>query len=59
MSEEQLKRLHAPIGLPIRARTPDEIALAILAQIVAARNKWAIPYWLAAWVIATPLMKPM
>lgn len=38
VSEEQLKRLHAPIGLPIRARTPDEIALAILAQIVAARN---------------------
>jgi len=38
VSEDQLRRLHAPIGLPIQARTPDEIALAILAQIVAARN---------------------
>jgi len=38
LSEAQLDRLCAPIGLSIGARTPDEIALAILAQIVAVRN---------------------
>jgi xanthine dehydrogenase accessory factor len=34
LGPEQLARLHAPIGLPIGARTPQEIALSILAQIV-------------------------
>ena len=38
LSEAQLDRLCAPIGLPIGARTPEEIAVAILAQIIAARN---------------------
>jgi xanthine dehydrogenase accessory factor len=33
-----LARLHAPIGLPIGGRSPGEIALSIMAQIVAARN---------------------
>ena len=32
-SEEQLKKLHAPIGLDIGAKTPEEIALAIVAEI--------------------------
>jgi xanthine dehydrogenase accessory factor len=35
---EQLDRLHAPIGIDIGTRTPEEIALATMAQIVAARN---------------------
>ncbi len=34
LTEAQLGRLHAPVGLPIGARTPEEIALATMAQIV-------------------------
>jgi xanthine/CO dehydrogenase XdhC/CoxF family maturation factor len=33
------KRLHGPIGLEIEARTLEEIAVSIMAEIVAARNK--------------------
>jgi len=36
--DEQLKRIHAPIGLDIGAVTPEEVALAILAEIVAERR---------------------
>jgi xanthine dehydrogenase accessory factor len=36
--EEQLARLHAPIGLKIGAGTPEEIAVSIIAEIVAARH---------------------
>jgi xanthine dehydrogenase accessory factor len=39
LSEEQLARLAAPIGLDIGAQTPEEIALAIMAEIVAARHQ--------------------
>ena len=38
LDEEMLSRLHAPIGLPIGGRSPAEIALSIMAQIVATRN---------------------
>jgi xanthine dehydrogenase accessory factor len=38
VADEQLARLHGPIGLDIGARTPEEIALAILAEIVATRH---------------------
>jgi xanthine dehydrogenase accessory factor len=38
LSPEQLDRIHGPIGLPIGAESPEEIALAIMAQIVAARR---------------------
>jgi len=41
LDEAALSRLHAPIGLPIGGRSPGEIALSIMAQIVAARNKSA------------------
>jgi xanthine dehydrogenase accessory factor len=34
VSEEQLARLHGPIGLEINAETPEEIALAIMAQVI-------------------------
>ena len=38
ITEEQLRRLHGPIGLEIGAGTPEEIAISIMAEIVAARN---------------------
>lgn len=38
LTEAQLARLHGPIGLDLGARTPEEIALAVMAQIVAVRN---------------------
>jgi xanthine dehydrogenase accessory factor len=38
MPEEQLARLHAPIGLGIGANTPEEIAVSIIAEVVAARH---------------------
>ena len=38
LSQAQLARLHGPIGLDLGARTPEEIALAVMGQIVAARN---------------------
>jgi xanthine dehydrogenase accessory factor len=38
MTEEQLNRLHGPIGLKIGAGTPEEIAMSIMAEVVAARN---------------------
>ncbi|MPZ14796.1 MAG: XshC-Cox1 family protein [Chloroflexi bacterium] len=37
MSDEKLGRVRAPIGLDIGARTPEEIAIAIMAEVVAAR----------------------
>lgn len=39
ISEAQLDRLRAPIGLQIGAGTPEEIAMSIMAEIVAARNR--------------------
>jgi xanthine dehydrogenase accessory factor len=39
VTEEQLSRLHAPIGLDIGAQNPEEIALAILSEVVAAHRK--------------------
>ena len=35
LSEDQLNRIHGPIGLNIGATSPEEIALAIMAEIVA------------------------
>lgn len=34
MKEDNLKRVHAPIGLDIKAETPEEIAVSIIAEIV-------------------------
>ena len=38
-TENEIARIQAPIGLDIGARTPAEIAVAILAQVIAAKNR--------------------
>ena len=38
LTRQQVDHLHAPIGLDIGGRTPAEIALSIMAEIVAVRN---------------------
>lgn len=39
MTPEQIARINTPIGLEINAQTPEEIALSIMAEIIAVRNK--------------------
>lgn len=39
LSEAQVDRLHAPVGLPLGSKTPAEIAIAILAQLTALRSE--------------------
>ena len=41
LSEDQVARLHAPIGLYIGSKTPAEIAISILAELTAVKN--AVP----------------
>jgi xanthine dehydrogenase accessory factor len=43
LTDEQLARLHAPIGLDIGGSTPAEIALSIMAEIVAVRRGVQLP----------------
>lgn len=39
ITEEELGRIHGPIGLSIGAKSPEEIALAIMAEIVKTRHE--------------------
>lgn len=41
LSESEIRRLHAPIGLPIGSKTPPEIAIAVLAEVTAVRKQCA------------------
>lgn len=36
-SEEDIARIHAPIGLPIQAETPEEIAISVVAEMIQVR----------------------
>lgn len=41
LAPETLARLHGPVGLPIGSHTPAEIALSLMAEIVAVKNRVA------------------
>ena len=38
ITDEQIRHIHGPIGLNIGATSPEEMALAIMAEIVATRH---------------------
>lgn len=38
ISDDQLKRVHSPIGLELNAETPEEIAISIMAEIIMRRR---------------------
>lgn len=41
VTPEQLRRVYAPVGLAINARTPQEIAVAVMAEIVSVKRQGA------------------
>ena len=43
VTEQEIARLHGPIGLYIGSRTPPEIAISILAEVTAVKNGVALP----------------
>ena len=43
LSDDEIARLHGPIGFYIGSRTPPEIAISILAEVTAVKNGVALP----------------
>jgi len=43
LSQQEIARLHGPVGLKIGSKTPPEIAIAILAEMTAIRNGVTVP----------------
>lgn len=43
LSQNEIARLHGPVGLKLGAKTPPEIAIAILAEMTAIRNGAMVP----------------
>ena len=43
LSQDEITRLHGPVGLKIGSKTPPEIAIAILAEMTAIRNGVKVP----------------
>ncbi len=39
-SEEELNRIHAPVGVPIKAKSAKEIALSIMGEIIKVKNEF-------------------
>lgn len=39
VTDKQIERIHAPIGLDLGGRKPEGIAVSIIAQIIAVRNQ--------------------
>jgi xanthine dehydrogenase accessory factor len=48
LSDRDVARLHGPVGLPVGSRTPAEIAIAILAELIARRNGLTLARTMAA-----------
>lgn len=40
IATERLRRIHAPVGIPIKSRSPEEIAVSIAAEIIGVRNRF-------------------
>ncbi len=39
ISEERINAIHAPLGVPIKARTPEEIAISVVAEIIKEKER--------------------